>query len=161
MRTIDTLARGAGVADEARIRVGGTRLALLAGMVLAALGGAAWARTPAGIAAAAAYEADLAALLMLMAAIKTGIVAVVTAVLWWRLAQPIAAARAGAYLVCAWVMSAATVAVWTLSAVGAAAVVFHTGELALFVLAIADRGPLLTALRRGSPGLRTPADPHA
>lgn len=160
MSISDARARVVGASDEARDGAGRARLALVAGMALTALGVAAWARSAAGR-AEASYEADLAAILMLMAAIKTGIVAVVTAVLWWRLAQPIAAARAGAYLVCAWAMSAATVAVWTLSAVGAAAVVFHAGELALLVLAIADRGPLLAALRCGSPGLRTPADPHA
>ena len=158
MSTIDAFARVASAGDVAPTGVGRARLALVAGMALAALGVVAWARTPAGIAAAAAYEADLAAALALMAAVKTGIVGVVTRVLWWRLGWPITAARASAYLACACSMSAATVAVWTLTAVGAAAVAFHAGELGLLVLAASDRGPLAAAVRRGAPRSRMPAD---
>ena len=73
-----------------------------------------------------------------MAMIKALIIVIAAAVLWWRFARPVPALFAVGYLLGAWFMVAATALIWQLSTIGAAAIVFHTGELSLLLLAWRD-----------------------
>jgi len=73
-----------------------------------------------------------------MAMIKALLVVIAAAVLWWRLARPVPRRFAAGYLLGAWLMVAASVLIWQRSAIGAAAILFHTGELSLLFLAWRD-----------------------
>jgi hypothetical protein len=105
----------------------------------------------AGVAAAAALalavgdpavllerDRELGTLLRGMAAIKALLVAVAVAAVVWRLRQPVSVRLALGYLAGVWAMTAATAAIWQLTAIGAAAALFHAGEVAVLVLAWRD-----------------------
>lgn len=89
--------------------------------------------------ASGATDASFVRLMRGMALIKAAIVAVAAAALWWRFARPVPTLFAAGYLLGAWFMVAATVLVWQVSSIGAAALAFHTGELSLLWLAWRDR----------------------
>lgn len=115
---------------------GAYRTLLVAGMIAVAAM-VAWA-TVAGTASTVAGDASFVRMMRVMAMIKAMLVAIAAAVLWWRFARPVTALFAAGYLLGAWFMAAATVLIWQLSSIGAAAVVFHTGELSLLLLAWRD-----------------------
>ncbi len=110
------------------------RMVLVTGIVIVATA-VAFATSPAP---ADAMDASLVRLMRGMAMIKAGIIAVAAAVLWWRFARPIATPFAVGYLLGSWFMVAATVLIWQLSSIGAAAIAFHTGEVSLLLLAWRD-----------------------
>ncbi len=110
------------------------RLALVVGML--AIAGAVAVTTNAPPVASA--DASFVRMMRVMAMIKALLVVAAAAVLWWRLARPVTAFFAAGYLLGAWFMVAATVLIWQLSSIGAAAVLFHTGELSLLLLAWRD-----------------------
>lgn len=87
----------------------------------------------------AAADASFVRMMRVMAMIKAVLTAIAAAALWWRLARPVTALFAAGYLLGAWFMVGATVLIWQLSSIGAAAVLFHAGELSLLFLAWRDR----------------------
>ncbi len=123
--------------DVARAHVNKTRLyraALVAGMLAVA----ATALLTTDGARVAASEVSFVRMMRAMATIKALLVTIAAAVLWWRFARPVPTLFAIGYLSGAWAMIAATVLIWQLSSIGAAAIVFHTGELSLLLLAWRD-----------------------
>lgn len=84
-------------------------------------------------------DAELARLLRGMALIKGALLAAALAALWWRFGLALAPRLALVYLVGAWLMAAASMLVWQLTLIPAAAVVFHAGELGLLLAAWRDR----------------------
>lgn len=110
------------------------RLVLVIGMLLVAAT-LVVATTPAPM---ETMDASYVRLMRGMAMIKAFIVTIAAAVLWWRFARPVPRRFALGYLLGAWFMVAATVLIWQLSTIGAAAIVFHTGELSLLLLAWHD-----------------------
>lgn len=127
-------------AATARARTGAAarrvpyRLVLVIGMLLVAAA-VIVATNPAP---AATMDASYVRLMRGMAMIKALIVVIAAAVLWWRFARPVPGLFAVGYLLGAWLMVAATALIWQLSTIGAAAIVFHTGELSLLLLAWRD-----------------------
>jgi hypothetical protein len=107
------------------------RGALVGGAVVAAAVAASFGDPAAHLRA----DPDLCRLLRGMAVIKAGLALTALAVLSWRFARPIPPATAFAYVVGAWLMAAASMIVWRLSFIGIGALVFHTGELTLLVVA--------------------------
>ena len=123
--------------DVTRAHVNKARLyraSLIAGLLVVA---ATAALTTDG-ARVAASEVSFVRMMRAMAAIKALLVTVAAAVLWWRFARPVPTLFAIGYLSGAWAMMAATVLIWQLSSIGAAAIVFHAGELSLLLLAWRD-----------------------
>jgi hypothetical protein len=93
-----------------------------------------------------AADPELAWLLRGMAAIKAVLVAGALCALWWRFRWEIPGGLATGYLAGAWLITGATVMIWQLTAIGAAAVAFHMGEITLLLLAWRDhrQGRLLS-----------------
>ena len=85
-----------------------------------------------------AADAELGRLLRGMALIKGSIVLAAVAILVWRLGHPVSARMAGVYLAGAWLTSGASMLIWQLTLIPAAALCFHVGELALLVTAWRD-----------------------
>ena len=114
------------------------RNALVVGSVVAAV--VTWLATSG---AGQATEPELAMLLRGMAAIK-GLLAVSAAgVVWWRLGQPASARAAVAYIACTWALFAATVLIWQLALISAAAVLFHAGGFVGLVVAMREGRQML------------------
>jgi hypothetical protein len=103
----------------------------LAAAIATALGG------PQG---ALAADPELAFLLRGMAVIKAGIALAAAAVLWWRFGHAIGRGHAAAYLVGMGLVAGATVLISALTAIAAAALVFHVGAFTLLIAAWGDRG---------------------
>lgn len=93
-------------------------------------------------------DAELARLLRGMAVIKGSIVVAAMAALAWRAGMPLTLRLAAVYLLGIWLMAAATVLIWQLTIIPAAAVGFHAGEFALLLAAWRDRGNRATQYRR-------------
>jgi hypothetical protein len=91
--------------------------------------------------AASAGDPDLARLLRGMAVIKGSAVLLFLGLLWWRFGAPIGFSVAAAYLIGAAALSAATMLIWQLAWIGAAAAIFHVAALMLLVLAWRDGMP--------------------
>ncbi len=120
-------------ANERASTVAVMRTALVVGTVAAAV--VAW--FAAGSVAQAA-ELELVTLLRGMAVIK-GLLAVSAAgVVWWRLGQPVSAPAAVAYIVCTWALFAATVLIWQLALILAAAVLFHAAAVVGLIVAMRE-----------------------
>jgi hypothetical protein len=107
------------------------RLVLVAGLfvVIAAA---------AGLANSSAYsvaEPELGLLLRGMALIKAGMALVALALTHWRFGQPVSSAAALGYLLGVWALVGATVLIWYLSFIPAAAALFHLGLFGLLVVA--------------------------
>ena len=115
---------------------------LLKGGCLASAGLAAWVGDPSTFLRA---DAELGYLLRGMAAIKATLVLAACAVLWWRFGHNLSQRIAAAYLAGTCLVAGATALIWQLSFVPLAAVLFHTGTLALLLAAWADH-------RLGKPG---------
>lgn len=122
-----------------RFRTATLRVVLLAGGFLAALGAFALGN-PADLQAG---DPELGRLLRAMALIKGTLVAGALSVLWWRFRWPVGIGLGAGYLVGAWLITGATIMIWQLTAIAAAAVAFHLGEITLLVLAWHDhrQGP--------------------
>jgi hypothetical protein len=104
----------------------GWRTLLVAGCCLTGVG--AWALgEPVAL---QATDPDLAFLLRAMALIKATLVAAGLSVLWWRLGWPIATFLAAGYVLAGWLVAGATVMIWQLTSIAAAAVIFHAAGLA-------------------------------
>jgi hypothetical protein len=112
------------------------RTLLLAG-VCAFAGVATWWASPGS---SATSDPELVTLLQGMAAIKGMGVLAATAVLWWRFGLAVPSALAVTYLACIWLAAAATVCIWQMAHLAAAAVVFHVCEITLLVAAWRDAG---------------------
>jgi hypothetical protein len=113
----------------------GWRALLATGCAVAALAGYALGDPNSLIAA----DAELAVLLRGMALIKAALVVAALAILWWRFRWPVPTGLAAGYLGGAWLITGATIMIWQLSAIAAAAVTFHAAEITLLVLAWRDR----------------------
>lgn len=86
-----------------------------------------------------ARDADLGRLLRGMALIKGLFVVLALGALSWRFKSPIGLPLALAYSAAVSLSAGASMLIWQLSAIGSAAVLFHTGEIALLLLAWRDR----------------------
>ena len=93
-------------------------------------------------------DAELVMLMRGMAVIKALLLLGALAVLWWRFGQPYSRGVALAYSSGLWMAVAATVMIWQLVQIPAAAVLFHAGELIMLVTAWRDDGLTMEALRR-------------
>jgi hypothetical protein len=111
------------------------RVTLLTGCLAAVFFAAAAAQPSAHLLA----DADLALLLRGMALIKAALSLAALAVLLWRFGRPVGVGLTVSYLVGAWLVCGASMAIWQLAAVPLAAVLFHAGELTLLVAAWRDR----------------------
>jgi hypothetical protein len=109
---------------------------LVAGTLIAIALAAALSR-PSAMALA---DADLAFLLRGTAVIKAALVLLAVAAVAWRLGRPTPPAVTAAYLASVWLMAFAAMLVWQLSAIAAAALVFHVGEITLLLVAWRDYG---------------------
>lgn len=114
-----------------RLRLGGM---LLGGCVLAVVAAAAVGRPEPLLQA----DPELARLLRGMALIKAAIVVAALAALLWRFGRPLSHGLTGAYLAGAWAAAGASMLIWQLELIPAAAVAFHLGELTLLVAAWRD-----------------------
>jgi hypothetical protein len=85
-----------------------------------------------------AADPELSLLLRGMAVIKAILVAAGLSALWWRFRWPVSIRLAAGYLAGAWLVTGATIMIWQLTTIAAAAVVFHVGEVTLLVLAWRD-----------------------
>ncbi len=122
------------------------RLGFLAACALA--GGAVFLL--AGHGGARSADPDLATLLKGMAIIKTAILSVAGAAIWWRLGSPIGTGLAAGYSLSAALAVAGAALVWTLTGLAFAPFLFDGGLLAFLVLALRDdNGPWICALTRG------------
>lgn len=123
--------------------------ALLRGVLVAgSLGVAFFVAAVAQPAAHLLADAELARLLRGMALIKAALSLAALAVLIWRFGQRTSPGLTVSYLVGAWLVCGASVAVWQLASVPLAAVLFHVGELTLLVAAWRDRrDPVRQAVR--------------
>ena len=125
------------------------RTALVVGSVAAAV--VAWLAA-AGVAQDA--QPELATLLRGMAAIK-GLLAVSAAGLaWWRLGQSVSARAAVGYVACTWFLFAATVLIWQLAFILAAAVLFHAAALVGLVVAMREGRETLRSKARADNAIR-------
>jgi hypothetical protein len=106
------------------------RLFLLAGLV-AAMTVAATLANPSAYSAA---EPELALLLRGMAVIKAGVALVALALSFWRFGQPVSTSAALGYSLGVWALGGATVLIWFLSFIPAAALLFHLGVFGLLAL---------------------------
>ena len=86
----------------------------------------------------AASEPELITLLRGMAALKAVMVIAGLVALWWRFRWPLSRLLAAGYLIGAWVLGFATVLIWQLTSMGAAAALFHIAGLAVMILALRD-----------------------
>lgn len=107
------------------------RAALLVGSVLAGLVAGALA----GPAALVGVEPELVFLLRGMALIKAGIALAAVGLAMWRFGRPVSSRVAVGYVLGVWSLIAATVLIWQLTFILAAAVIFHLGMFGLLVLA--------------------------
>jgi hypothetical protein len=85
-------------------------------------------------------DAELAALLRFMAAVKATIALAVLGVTAWRLGHPAPAAVALIYVAAAALMAAAPGVIWQLAYVGIGAGLFHAGLLLFLGALVGDRG---------------------
>jgi hypothetical protein len=85
-----------------------------------------------------AADPELSLLLRGMALIKAILVAGGLSALWWRFRWPVSTKLALGYVAGAWLVTGATMMIWQLTAIAAAAVAFHVGEVTLLVLAWRD-----------------------
>jgi hypothetical protein len=86
-------------------------------------------------AALGGVEAELVLLLRGMPLIKASIALAAVALVLWRFGRPVSRGAAMGYVVGIWALVAATVLIWFLSFIAAAAVLFHLATLGLLVLA--------------------------
>jgi hypothetical protein len=107
------------------------RLALIAGLIVV-MGLAAALAIPSAYSTA---ETELVRLLRRMALVKAGIAVVAVALVLWRLGQPVSPAAAFGYLLGVWALGGASVLIWHLSFIPAAALIFYAGVFGLLVLA--------------------------
>ena len=112
------------------------RACLAAGCVTA-LGLGAWLGQPAVLLAA---DPELARLLRGMALIKAALVMLALAAVTWRFGRPVSLRVAAAYLVGCWLLVSASILVWQLSYIAAAAIGFHAGEIGMLLVAWRDHG---------------------
>ena len=84
-------------------------------------------------------DAELARLLRAMAVLKAVMVAPALAVLLWRFRWPVSLRLGSAYVFGAVMMVGASVLIWGLVHLGAAAVLFHAGAAILIAAAFLDR----------------------
>jgi hypothetical protein len=114
------------------------RTALVVGSVVAAV--VTWF-VASGVGQAA--EPELAVLLRGMAAIKGLLALGAAGLVWWRLGQPVSGQAAVAYIACTWALFAATVLIWQLAFILAAAVLFHAAGLVGLVVAMREGRQML------------------
>ena len=117
-------------------RANALRVVLVAGTLIA-IALAAALSTPSATALA---DVELAFVLRGMALIKAALVLLALALVGWRLGRSTPIAVTTAYLAGVWLMACAAMLVWQLSAIAAAALVFHVGEITLLLVAWRDRG---------------------
>jgi len=127
------------------------RRALRAGLVAGCLAAALVAGWLGGPASHADGDPALARLLRGMAGLKAAAVLGIAAGLLWRFGWPVPWRLAAAYAVGTWMLAAASVLVWRLSELGAAAVLFHAGLVLLAVAGLRDVG---VRARPGATGRR-------
>ena len=94
-------------------------------------------------------EPDLARLLRGMALLKGGIALAAVGVLLWRFGHPTPPRMVTAYIAGAALIVGASVLIWQLVHIPAAAFAFHVGEFALLIAAWRDRDGV-RAIRHGS-----------
>ncbi len=107
------------------------RVALATACIVAGLAAAALA----GPTAIAGVEPELVFLLRGMAVLKAGLALAAVALSFWRLGRPVSTRAAAGYVVGVSSLVAASVLIWFLSFIAAAAIVFHVGALGLLMLA--------------------------
>ncbi len=90
-----------------------------------------------------AAEPELAVLLRGMAAIKGLLALAAAGLVWWRLGQPVSRRAAVVYVACSWALFAATVLIWQLAFILAAAVLFHAAALVGLVVAMREGRQML------------------
>lgn len=83
-------------------------------------------------------DPELARLLRAMALIKGSLVLGAIAALVWRFGWAVSSGLAAGYLISAWIVVGATMLIWQLSFIGAAAILFHCAEFLLLALAWHD-----------------------
>jgi hypothetical protein len=108
-------------------------------------------------------DADLTTLLHGMAIIKGVGVVAATGVLWWRFSLPLSPTFAAIYLVGIWLAAGATILIWHMTYLAAAAMVFHLCEVTMLVAACDDRRQQRTngAAARRNRGVMTHRGPIA
>jgi hypothetical protein len=85
-------------------------------------------------------EPKLLLLLRGMAVVKAGISLVAAALALWRFGHPVSSAAAFGYFLGVWALGGASVLIWNLSFIPAAAVIFHVGIFVLLFLAWREGG---------------------
>jgi hypothetical protein len=85
-------------------------------------------------------EPQLGLLLRFMAVIKASIALAAISLALWRFGQPVSVMAAAGYVAGAACLVAATVLIWCLSFIAAAAIIFHVGLIGLLVLAWREGG---------------------
>ena len=123
--------------SESRSR--GWRIALVTVCIVAGAAAAALADPAAG----AGVEPELVLLLRGMAVLKAGLALAAVALAFWRFGRPVSTRAAAGYVVGVAALVAASVLIWCLSSIAAAAIVFHAAALGLLVLAWRDGGPAM------------------
>ena len=114
----------------------GLHRALVILACLAAMAAAFWWS---GTLAPSTIEADLARLLRGMALLKGSIALAAVGVLLWRFGHPTPPRMAAAYIAGAALIAGASVLIWQLVHIPAAAIAFHVGEFTLLIAAWRDR----------------------
>lgn len=115
-------------------RVAGKRAVLIVGVLVSIALAQAVAATP----ATPGVDADLLRLMRGMALIKGAFAAIAAVVCYWRLARPMPAWRASAYVGGTWVMAAGAVAIWHMRDLAVASIGLHAALFGLVFLALAD-----------------------
>lgn len=137
------------------------RATLLAGCLAAVFFAVAAAQPSAHLLA----DAELAFLLRGMALIKAALSLAALAVLLWRFGRPVGVGLTASYLVGAWLVCGASMAIWQLATVPLAAALFHAGELTLLIAAWRDRrdpvrpAALVRVRRPAVAGASAPTEP--
>jgi len=144
--TVETLQNSRGLLEVAptqrRIRL--LRLALGVGV----LGSVAAASLHADPGTYLRADPELGTLLRGIALIKAGLAALAMGLVYWRLARPISGPVMAAYLGGVWFMAGASMLVWELTHIGWGALIFHTGELTILLVAWREHRAPLRAIRR-------------
>lgn len=122
------------------------RAVLLVVSIVAGLAAGALA-DPAGV---SHVEPELVVLLRGMALIKAGMALLAFSLAWWRFGSPMSSQAAAGCVAGVGCLAAATILIWYLSFILAAAVVFHLGLFGLLVLAWREGRSAWSPRRRAS-----------
>lgn len=113
-----------------------------------------------GAGASQPAEPELATLLRGMAVLKGLLAAGALGIVWWRLGHSVPKRVAATYIACVSALFAASVLIWQLVHIPAAAVLFHVALLVALVVALRE-GRETHGLRKSAPGSFIEAEPRS